>query len=208
VADTGTGIPEEIRGKIFEPFFSTKAPGTGTGLGLSTAAGIVSEHGGVMEVKSAPGEGTTFSVYLPAILETEMVPERRKDPTAPRGRGELILVVDDESGLREINAETLIRHGYRAITATDGADAITKYVQSERKVDAVLTDVRMPIVDGPAFTRALRNITPDLPIVLMTGSVTNERLREFDALGVRGVLSKPYSSEQLLRMIHATLLPP
>ncbi len=207
VTDTGPGIPEEIRDKIFEPFFSTKAPGKGTGLGLSTAAGIASHHDGVLEVKSAPGEGATFSLYLPADPKNESTVDRPQTSRPPRGHGELILVVDDERPFRDLIGETLIRHGYRVLIATDGADAITKYVQSERMIAAVLTDVRMPIVDGQAFSRALKNITPDLPIVLMTGSITNERLREFDALGVRGVLPKPFHSEQLLRMIHVTLLP-
>jgi two-component system NtrC family sensor kinase len=207
VSDTGIGIPEEIRDKIFEPFFSTKAPGKGTGLGLSTTAGIVRNHGGFLEVKSAPGEGTTFYVYLPADLENEMIPDRPEMMQSLRGHGELILVVDDESALRDITSETLIRHGYRTITASDGAEAITAYAQAIGEIDAVLTDVHMPIVDGPAFARALKTITPDLRILLMSGAANDARLKEFDMLGISGFLPKPYSSEQLLRAMHQTLLP-
>jgi CheY-like chemotaxis protein len=207
VSDTGSGIPEEIRGKIFEPFFSTKEPGKGTGLGLSTAAGIVRNHGGFMEVKSAPGQGTTFLIYLPATGENRPNPDRQRTTEAPRGNGELILVVDDESSVLKATAATLVRHGYRALTACDGAEAVMAYARDGAKIRAVLTDVHMPIVDGPTLTRTLKNIVPDIRVIFMTGSVDESRMGEFDSLEISGVLAKPYHSEKLLNLLHETLLP-
>jgi signal transduction histidine kinase len=205
VSDTGPGIPMAIRGRIFEPFFTTKEPGRGTGLGLSTVNGIVRNHGGFVEVKSAPDQGTTFLIYLPAALAHDAAPASAPEAAAPAGRGELVLVVDDESVIREATAATLIRHGYRAITAGDGAEAITTYAQYASQIDLVLTDVQMPFVDGLAFTRALKNITPQIRVVLTTGSSDEGRLREFHSLGVYDLLPKPFHAAQLLTTLQRAL---
>lgn len=206
VSDTGSGIPEEIREKIFEPFFTTKGPEKGTGLGLSTTVGIVRNHGGFLDVKSVLGQGTTFSIYLPIDPESETIQEPPKAALPPRGNGELILVVDDEKAIRETTAAMLKRHGYRAMTASDGAEAITVLAQGACKFHAVLTDVHMPVLDGPTFVRVLKNMTPHVPVLLITGSAGDTFTQEFKSLGIYEILPKPYRSEQLLTLLHETLM--
>jgi signal transduction histidine kinase len=128
VTDTGEGIAPEHLDKIFDPFFTTKELGKGTGLGLSTVLGIVQSHGGFIEVRSQPGRGTQFKVYLPASETVEAQPAGQGDQSLPQGGGELVLVVDDESSVRQVTRKLLERNGYRVIEAAEGADGITQFV--------------------------------------------------------------------------------
>lgn len=204
VADTGSGIPPEVIDRVFEPFFTTKEVGKGTGLGLATATGIVKGHGGFMEVASAVGKGTTFRVFLPAAE----APDARHDddrPALPAGNGELILIVDDEASIREMTKATLEAHGYRAITANDGTEALSQYATHGEKIDVVLTDMMMPYMDGAATIRALENMNPRVTIIASSGMAGSRTKLEGLSSRVKGHISKPYTSEKLLTTLAGVL---
>jgi two-component system cell cycle sensor histidine kinase/response regulator CckA len=206
VTDTGTGIPPEVLEKIFEPFFTTKELGRGTGLGLSTAMAIIKSHSGFVNVYSEPGNGTTFKVYLPALEESaEAIAETGILSVVPRGQGETILVIDDESSILIITAQTLEAFGYRALTANDGTEAVTIYAEKKNKIAAVLTDMSMPIMNGPATIRALRKINPALKIIAASGLKTNGSDSQISSLGIKDFLVKPYTAETLLKAVRKVL---
>jgi PAS domain S-box-containing protein len=205
VRDSGTGMPPQIMEKIFEPFFTTKEIGKGTGLGLSTVLAIVRSHKGFIRVKSEPGKGTEFQMYLPATGNDEADEGVRKHTHAPEGKGELIMVVDDELVIREITRATLEDHGYRVIEAEDGAEAVALYAQHRGEIAAVILDMVMPFLDGPGTIRALQRMDPGVSIVAVSGLAEN--LREADAAAKRPVpqLPKPYTTEQLLTVLDAAI---
>ena len=147
VADTGTGIATEILDRIFEPFFTTKELGSGTGLGLSTIVGIIKSHGGFITVSSQLSKGTEFKVFLPAVMIREAAPI--ENPELHRGDGNLILVVDDEAPVRESLRITLEDYNYQVLTACNGVDAIEVYSQHQHRIQLVLIDLMMPLMDGP-----------------------------------------------------------
>jgi PAS domain S-box-containing protein len=206
VTDSGTGMTPELINKIFEPFFTTKELTKGTGLGLSTVLAIVKSHGGIINVYSEPGKGTTFKVYLPA---TEAAPGARNDPaelvSLPRGNGETVLVVDDEASILTITSQTLQAFGYRVLTATDGADAVAIYAQHRREIAVVLTDMMMPVMDGPAMIHALMRINPAIKIVAASGLNANGNAAKMLGAGVKHFLTKPYTAGTLLKTMRAIL---
>ena len=206
VADTGEGMTPEVLGRIFEPFFTTKEIGKGTGLGLSTALTIVRSHGGFVNVYSEPRKGTQFSVFLPAI-ESEVSAERveRKRLDLPTGRGELILVVDDEEAIRRITKGTLETFNYRVLTASDGTEAVALYAQHREDVAAVLTDMMMPFMDGPATIRALQKMNPQVKIIAASGLGASDKATEAASVGVHTFLPKPFTAEKLLKALAALL---
>jgi len=201
VIDTGTGIPPEVLDRIFEPFFSTKQTGQGTGLGLSTVMGIVKSHGGFVNVQSKPGHGSQFQVYLPAQETTETKAE--VEQSLPQGHGELILVVDDEPAIREITKTSLENYNYQAITASDGIEAIALYVENRPQISLVLTDMVMPVMDGMTTIRTLKKINPDVKIVAVSGLPTSDIIKNAEDIGIKAFLSKPYTANQLLQTISA-----
>lgn len=204
VSDTGVGIPPEHLERIFEPFFTTKEPGKGTGLGLATVLGIARGHGGFVRVHSRPGEGTTFEIYLPASTETAAAPAHSAGDTdfqPPRGRGELVLVVDDEAGVRSLTQRALEVHGYRVLTASDGLEALALFRQRNGEVTAVLTDMMMPGMDGPTLIRSMRELAPDLPVIGMTGLAQRLAPREQEELGLAAMLIKPFSVAHLFQAL-------
>jgi PAS domain S-box-containing protein len=204
VEDTGVGMPPEVLEKVFDPFFTTKEVGKGTGLGLSTSLGIVKSHGGFIRVYSEPGRGTIFKVYMPAqptdVVDDE-VPSR---DALPRGRGELILVVDDEAVVREITRQTLEAYGYRVLLAGDGSEGIAQFARNP-DVALVVTDMMMPIMDGPTTIQVLRRMRPDLPIIGASGITADEHVGQALRLGVRQFLHKPYTALTLLTALHEVL---
>lgn len=205
VSDTGRGIPSHLQDKIFEPFFTTKELGKGTGLGLSTVAAIAKSHGGFVKVYSELGKGSEFKVYLPAQerAEAEKVEERAE---LPSGQGELILVVDDEAFIRDVTKQTLETYGYRVISAADGTEAITVYIQNQQEIKAVLLDMMMPYMDGPATIRALQKIYPEVRIIASSGLAANgKRVEAERAPGVRAFLLKPYTAGELVRTLREVL---
>lgn len=205
VQDSGMGIPREILDKIFDPFFTTKKQGQGTGLGLSTAAGIVRSHGGFVNVYSEVDRGTHFTIYLPASQSPQPAPPPLLRPDLPRGNGECILVVDDEASIREVARETLTTFGYTVMTAHDGTDALAQFAAHAEQIQLVLTDMMMPYMDGPATIRALRKLSPSLRIIVTSGLKTTPRQAETSSLEIQAFLPKPYTAETLLKTIAKVL---
>ena len=206
VTDTGTGMKRDVLKKIFEPFYTTKAVGQGTGLGLSTVVAIVKRHYGRVNVYSEMGKGTTFKVYLPAMKPAGRARKRPAEKTGlPRGNRQTILVVDDEPPIRKITQKTLAAFGYEVLTAPDGARAMAVYSKHKEKIDVVLTDMGMPMMDGAAVIRALTAITPDLKIIAASGLRSKNRMTKSLRGKVKYFLTKPYTAETLLRILRATL---
>ena len=204
ITDAGMGMPPEILERIFEPFFTTKAIGKGTGLGLSTAYAIVKSHGGFINVYSEVGKGTTFRVYIPAQTEGK-VPTLGEKHDHPLGRGELILVVDDEAAIREITRATLEAYGYSVVTAIDGTEAIAIYVEQKDSIALVLTDMMMPFLDGTATVRALQKINPQVKILVVSGLTQNAPSSTFSGEKTVRFLHKPFTSETLLTELRLLL---
>jgi PAS domain S-box-containing protein len=201
VSDTGSGIPPEILSRIFEPFFTTKPAGQGTGLGLSTLIRIVNQHEGFVNVRSEPGHGTTFEIYLPsAIIAPTGETKKLSVGELPRGNDELILVVDDEQSVREMIALGLTAQGYRVITAASGADAIAEFERCAAEVRLVVLDTDMPVLTGQATIPHLRVRKPAVPIILMSGEC--ETIGNADS---NGQLTKPFQLEVLLQTVAAQM---
>jgi PAS domain S-box-containing protein len=206
VTDSGTGVSPAIRDKIFEPFFTTKDLSKGTGLGLSTVATIVKSHHGIIEVCSEIGKGTTFKVYLPAMkLSPNGRKEQPEQTSLPRGRGETVLVVDDEASILAITSQTLKAFGYRVLTATDGADAVAVYAQHPKEITLVLTDMNMPVMDGASVIRALTRMNPALKIVAASGLNANGGMTNTSEIKVQYFLTKPYTAATLLKTLRQAL---
>ena len=203
VEDTGTGIPSHLLGKIFDPFFTTKEPGKGTGLGLSTALAIVRGHGGSLEVASAPREGTLFTMFLPALRRDGERSAVTASPSLPRGRGETVLVVDDEASIRHITRQTLEAYGYEVLDAADGADGIALFIARRFEIDVVITDMAMPRLDGRALIRELHRIDSTVPVIGVSGVASLQSWDE-EKETVR-FLPKPYTTSALLTSLREVL---
>ena len=197
IADTGMGMTRDMLDRIFDPFFTTKE--TGTGLGLSTVQGIVTAHGGAIEVESEVGCGTSFKIYLPALYIKEV-----ESPTTAEnlydGQGRLVLVVDDETAIREITKESLETYNYRVMLASDGIEAIDTYTQNHHSIAIVLIDMMMPHLDTPSIILALQQINPKVQIVVMSGSYLN-LAAIVDKQQVSAVLTKPFTTAEMLQTL-------
>ncbi len=206
VADTGVGIAPDTLEKIFDPFFTTKPVGEGTGLGLSTALGIVRSHHGFVDVETQPGQGSRFHVHLPAH-PAGVPPPATASPAAtlPVARGQGVLLVDDEPGLRQVLRAVLERGGYQVLEARHGAEALEIYAAQSDRLHLVLTDVMMPTMDGAALVRELRERGAQIPIVVMTGQPTLPASLQSSAAGLRAVLHKPIPSDALLQALRDAL---
>lgn len=206
VADTGTGMTPEVRERIFDPFYTTKEAGHGTGLGLSTSLAIVQSHGGFINVYSEPGRGTTFKVYLPAIgTERAVVPAGPDQAKHPRGQNQLILIADDEEAILQVAQKTLEHFGYRVLLAAHGAEAVGLYAQHRGEIAAVLTDMEMPILDGPSTIMALQAVDPEVKIICSSGLGTGLNLSKVLAAGVTDFIPKPYTAESMLTTLARVL---
>ncbi|MCE0498123.1 MAG: ATP-binding protein [Methylacidiphilales bacterium] len=206
VTDSGTGIPPAVIDKIFEPFFTTKEVGKGTGIGLSTVLAIVKSHAGLINVESEPGLGTTFKVCLPAMEATSGARKVVEEFNGlPRGNGETVLIVDDEASVLAVTGQTLETFGYRTLTANDGAEALTVYVLHRDEISAMLCDMVMPVMDGPATIRAIRKINPVVKVIAASGSGTSgSRAKEADS-EIKYFLPKPYTAGTLLKTLRTIL---
>lgn len=206
VSDTGGGIPAEVLPKIFEPFFTTKDVGKGTGLGLSTVYGIVKQSAGFIFADSKPGQGASFTVYLPvhradgdAPVVTAPPPKAKKSQW---GTG-TVLLVEDEDMVRAVAERALVRAGYTVVTAAQGEEGLERFEQMDQ-VDLVISDVMMPVMDGPTMARALRAKRPMLPVLFMSG-YAEEQLRQSINIDDVAFLPKPFSVAQLAEAVSAAL---
>jgi two-component system cell cycle sensor histidine kinase/response regulator CckA len=201
VADSGVGIPKESLERIFDPFYSTKKFGEGTGLGLSTAAGIVRAHGGFIDVYSEVGRGTKMIVYLPADAVAVDAAMQSASQRAPQGKGELVLVVDDEPMILATMRIMLEENGYRILTANDGEEGLQEFRMADGRVKAVVLDMMMPKMDGAAALKAIRELDRDVPVVLASGLANPERIQLVKSLGASRFLQKPYSDVEVLQTL-------
>jgi len=205
IADTGTGMSEEVKAHLFEPFFTTKPSGKGTGLGLATCFGIVKQNTGHINVQSELGSGTTFKIYFPQV-QSALEPLRvRNQPTEVAGGNETVLLVEDEPVVRELAVATLREKGYTVVEAVNGEEGLRLARQHDGKIDLVLTDVVMPVMGGKEMADALRTSHPDTKVLFTSGYTE-------DALGHHGVLRpgilflpKPYMTATLARKVREIL---
>jgi len=205
IADTGTGMSEEVKAHLFEPFFTTKPPGKGTGLGLATCFGIVKQNNGLIHVQSELGQGTTFKIYFPLVQPVPEPPRVRLMPTAAAGGNETVLLVEDEPVVRELAVGTLRENGYTVVAACNGVEGLRLARQHDGKIDLVLTDVFMPVMGGKEMADALLASRPDTKILFTSGYTE-------DALGHHGLrrpgigfLQKPYVTATLARKVREVL---
>jgi two-component system cell cycle sensor histidine kinase/response regulator CckA len=202
VSDTGTGIPPEIQAKVFEPFFTTKEMGQGTGLGLSTVAAIVRNHGGRINLYSEVGRGASFKVYFPALRDAADQAAAELPATDLEGNGECILVVDDEAAVRDIARLTLESRGYRVLEARDGAEGVAVYAQNRKDIRVVISDMDMPVMNGTAMIRSLETIDPKVRIICASGLIPSRPAPKQNSTNpLRPVLPKPYTAGELLRTV-------
>jgi len=204
VSDTGTGMTAEVRARIFEPFFTTKAVNQGTGLGLAVVYGIVASHEGTIEVESEVGSGSTFKVYVPLADHAVIAPVAAKSSDFPGG-SESLLVVEDEAPLRMLLDAALSRKGYHITSACDGLDAIEKLADTSRKFDAVLLDLNMPGANGVEVMRVIKAGRPDLKVLVLSGHLTPQARAEFERMGQRHFVRKPYTLDELGRHLRGLL---
>ena len=214
VQDAGTGIPADIIEQIFEPFFTTKDIGKGTGLGLSTVYGFIKQTGGFIYVDTEIGKGTTFRIFLPrhipaaaeaAPAKAEIAaPAPAKPPADDTGQG-IILLVEDEEGLRGLNARGLRSRGYTVLEAGNGVEAIEVLEATAQKVDLVVSDVVMPEMDGPTLYKELRERNPDLKVVFVSGYAEEAFAKSLPEGGKFAFLSKPFTLKQLVATVKETI---
>jgi CheY-like chemotaxis protein len=201
VRDTGEGIPDAIRNKIFEPFFTTKDAGKGTGLGLSTVYGIVRQSGGAIDLRSAPGQGTTFRIYFP---RTEAAPTPAREVASPAGGGrETVLVVDDDDLVLRAVGDHLRQLGYRALTAQGPAPAIELSRSHDAKIDLLLTDLVMPDMTGPELRQQIEKLRPLIRTLYMTG-YASDRIPLGD-IDPKSLVRKPFTADNLAAHLRRAL---
>jgi PAS domain S-box-containing protein len=208
VADTGTGMGPEVLGKIFTPFFTTKPVGQGTGLGLSTVRDIARNHGGFVQVRSQSGQGSRFTVYFPAPEGQTAEIAAADSPPVALGRGELVLVADDEQSILKLAKHILETHGYRVLAAGDGLEALAIFSRHRPAIRAVIIDLMMPNLDGPTAIKALRSHDPGLPILAVSGTSPNDNPQSGNPCGDVSFLLKPFTVRSLLEAISAALRHP
>jgi len=199
IKDNGVGIPADVSGKIFEPFFSTKDVGKGTGLGLSTVAAIVKNHGGFINLYSELGRGTSFKIYLPAV-PSEKVAQAAGAEALPFGNGELILIVDDEAAVRDLSKIVLETHGYKVITAANGAEGLATYAEHQKAIRVVVSDTDMPVMNGAAMMSTIQRTDPGARLIAASG-LSGEGSPDAQLIEAIFRLPKPYTAAQLLRAV-------
>jgi signal transduction histidine kinase len=200
VSDTGVGMEEEIKGKIYEPFFTTKALGKGSGLGLAVTYGIVKQHSGFIDVETTPGNGTTFRVYIPAV-EARAVPSPSRNIAPPTGGSETILLAEDDADTRGTMSEVLQLSGYTVIEAGDGEEAVRAFTENSSRIDLVFLDVRMPRRNGREVYEEIKKVSPATSVLFMSGYTKDI----IDSQGIieekLNFISKAASPEEILNRV-------
>jgi CheY-like chemotaxis protein len=206
VTDTGHGMDQTTIKRVFEPFYTTKPVGRGTGLGLATVYGIVKQSGGYVWVYSELGKGTTFKVYLPLVAgdATQAAPA----PQAPRASGELVLVVEDEPSVRQMTSRALLEFGYKVVEANSAREALDIVERSDERIRLMVADVVMPGMDGPELARRLIARRPGLPVLFMSGYTDDEIVRRGLLDAGQPFLQKPFSPESLVEQVTRLLQRP
>jgi CheY-like chemotaxis protein len=216
VADTGEGMSAEVLPRIFEPFYTTKPVGQGTGLGLAVVYGIVKAHGGWITVDTDPGQGSVFRVGLPAeapvpdaVGPPAETPRPDSVPRTPAGGGAgpagVVMVVDDEDLIRNLARSILERAGYRVYLAADGEKALALYREHGREIGVVLLDYTMPRLTGLQVLRGLRQLDPDVRVIFSSGFSSDQDSQQLLAAGARGFVPKPYRPQDLVRVVQDIL---
>ncbi|MBW2083809.1 MAG: response regulator [Deltaproteobacteria bacterium] len=207
VTDTGQGMDEATLDHIFEPFYTTKGRGKGTGLGLAMVYGIVKGHGGYIGCYSKPGEGTSFEIYLPVIEQNDLIinQEEKSRDWVRMGRGEKVLVIDDDQAILDIVEKALSKFGYVVLRATDGRQGLQVYTEVGNIIDVVIVDYMMPEIDGIETLKEIRKIDPRAKIILASGYPLTKVHEGVIRDNVRGFLTKPFNIEEMLRQIRQVI---
>jgi len=203
VQDTGCGMDEETVGKIFDPFFTTKDIGEGTGMGLSTVHGIVEQHDGLVKIQTALGQGARFELYFP-LIDPEQSAHLSINHELSRGT-EKILLVDDDELLAQAGQTLLSEMGYQVTTETCSVQALESFSHDPGRFDLVITDQMMSRLTGKEFTRELRKLRPDLPVILCTGYCSAISKEEAETLGISAFVMKPFEMPKLLQIVRNVL---
>jgi CheY-like chemotaxis protein len=205
VTDTGVGIDEETQQRIFEPFFTTREVGRGTGLGLASAYGIIENHGGIINVYSAQGQGTTFTIYLPSTqgLVSEQGPEETQREI--KKGNETLLLVDDEAVIIGVGQDMLTALGYEVMLARSGQEAIDVYKENKEKIALIILDMIMPDMNGGHAYDILKEINPNIMVLLSSGYSIDGQASEILERGCNGFIQKPFSMSQLSEAIRNIL---
>jgi len=204
VSDTGYGIAPEIREKIFDPYFTTKERGEGTGIGLSVVHGIVAQHGGDITVESEPGKGSAFHIYLPLTQAEEDQPQVKEETPLPKGT-ERVLFIDDEATLARMGKEMLSGLGYDVTAMTDSLEALALFRQDPKQFDLIITDTTMPHMPGDILAHKMMQIRPDIPIIICTGHSKRISPEKAEEMGIKGFLMKPPAMRDLADMVRKAL---
>ena len=203
VTDTGTGMDARTLERIFDPFFTTKEFGKGTGLGLALVYGIIKGHGGYIDVGSEEGKGATFKIYLPAT--EKMIEKAERDSDSILKGTETILIVDDEDLVLEVGQKFLKFMGYQVFTARNGEEALEAYRTHQGKISLVLLDLVMPKMEGGEVFDRLKQISPDVKVLISSGYGINGEASKILERGAQGFIQKPFDMKQLSRLIRTIL---
>ena len=204
ISDTGVGMEKSTVNRIFDPYFTTKKKGKGTGLGLAVANGLVINYGGAISVKSTPGQGSRFRVFLPAAKEAT---EKKTflETAEVRGGREFVLVVDDEAPIAELQKTILESLGYRAKALTDSMAALELFRENPNRYDLLITDMTMPRMTGDKLTREVTRIRPDMPVIICTGFSEKIDPIKIKNFGARELVMKPFEKKVLAEVVRKVL---
>ncbi len=206
VSDSGSGMDQKTKDLIFDPFFTTKEAGKGTGLGLSIAYGIVKSHGGHIVCRSRPGEGTSFRIYLPILVDGTITDLEMPETETLMGGTETVLIIEDEDKIRDVAAEMLSSFGYKILTATNGKEGLRYYREKADNIDIVLLDVIMPEMGGIECLREILRMDPAARVLIASGcDAAGTTVQEVSERGARGIVTKPFSMRHLLKAVRDAL---